>query len=238
MGNFINPKIVLFSMKISPYFNEENFLNISPGYDMRLTWIFAQEHQQQVATAVERAKQVTMTDLNSVVSGGVSYFFSNVKKNRKIFNSFVIWKYIVYFDQSLYLQRPDIARLMQLHAHAQANLAGAVSGPPGLPPGFPNGGLGLPPGLAGLQHGIPTSLSNSLLGSLPTSIAASLGGLGPGPLHPALSMLKPHLPLDHKRDEDVRKSLSESNGNFSGNFWQNFLNFLSFMKKKLSYLRF
>ena len=83
LGNFINPKIVLFSMKISPYFNEENFLNISPGYDMRLTWIFAQEHQQQVATAVERAKQVTMTDLNSVVSGGVSYFFSNVKKIEK-----------------------------------------------------------------------------------------------------------------------------------------------------------
>ena len=29
----------------------------------------SQEHQQQVATAVERAKQVTMSDLNSVVGG-------------------------------------------------------------------------------------------------------------------------------------------------------------------------
>ncbi len=32
----------------------------------------SQEHQQQVATAVERAKQVTMSDLNAVVAGGVS----------------------------------------------------------------------------------------------------------------------------------------------------------------------
>lgn len=30
----------------------------------------AQEHQQQVATAVERAKQVTMTELNAII--GVS----------------------------------------------------------------------------------------------------------------------------------------------------------------------
>ena len=36
----------------------------------------SQEHQQQVATAVERAKQVTMSDLNSVVAGGVSPIFS------------------------------------------------------------------------------------------------------------------------------------------------------------------
>lgn len=27
----------------------------------------AQEHQQQVATAVERAKQVTMTELNAII---------------------------------------------------------------------------------------------------------------------------------------------------------------------------
>ena len=29
----------------------------------------SQEHQQQVATAVERAKQVTMSDLNSAIGG-------------------------------------------------------------------------------------------------------------------------------------------------------------------------
>ena len=32
----------------------------------------SQEHQQQVATAVERAKQVTMSELNSVI--GVSQY--------------------------------------------------------------------------------------------------------------------------------------------------------------------
>lgn len=31
----------------------------------------SQDHQQQVATAVERAKQVTMTELNAII--GVSY---------------------------------------------------------------------------------------------------------------------------------------------------------------------
>ena len=65
-------------------------------------------------------------------------------------------------------QRPDIARLMQLHAQAQAgqaaSIASLVNGPPGLP-GLPPGALGLPPGLQGLPPGlnIPTSLSSSLL---------------------------------------------------------------------------
>ena len=123
----------------------------------------------------------------------------------------------------MFQQRPDIARLMQLHAQAQAgqaaNLASLVNGPPGMP-GLPPGALGLPPGLQGLQQGlppglnIPTSLSSSLLQGLPTSIAASLGGLGggPNPLHPALSMLKPQLPVEPKREDEIRKSLSESNG--------------------------
>lgn len=33
----------------------------------------AQEHQQQVASAVDRAKQVTMPELNAII--GVSWFF-------------------------------------------------------------------------------------------------------------------------------------------------------------------
>ena len=52
----------------------------------------SQEHQQQVATAVERAKQVTMADLSSAIGGAAAAGG----------------------------QRPDIARLMQLHAQAQA----------------------------------------------------------------------------------------------------------------------
>ena len=113
-------------------------------------------------------------------------------------------------------QRPDIARLMQLHAQAQAgqaaSIASLVNGPPGLP-GLPPGALGLPPGLQGLPPGlnIPTSLSSSLLQGLPTSLSSSLGGLGPNPLHPALSMLKPQMP-DPKKEDELRKSLSESNG--------------------------
>lgn len=35
----------------------------------------AQEHQQQVATAVERAKQVTMTELNAIIGVCVFYLF-------------------------------------------------------------------------------------------------------------------------------------------------------------------
>ena len=35
----------------------------------------SQEHQQQVATAVERAKQVTMSDLNSVVGVSFQFFY-------------------------------------------------------------------------------------------------------------------------------------------------------------------
>lgn len=36
-------------------------------------FFFYFQHQQQVATAVERAKQVTMTELNAII--GVSVFF-------------------------------------------------------------------------------------------------------------------------------------------------------------------
>lgn len=35
----------------------------------------SQEHQQQVATAVERAKQVTMTELNAIIGVSIFFFF-------------------------------------------------------------------------------------------------------------------------------------------------------------------
>lgn len=182
----------------------------------------SQEHQQQVATAVERAKQVTMADLNTAIGGGAAGAAGAVAAAAGVSSTGRdTWRLIPF---PLLQQRPDIARLMQLHAQAQAgqqaaNLANLVNGPPGMP-GLPPGALGLPPGLQGLPHGlnIPTSLSSSLLQGLPTSIAASLGGLGgPNPLHPALSMLKPQLPLDPKREDEIRKSLSESNGKFEIN---------------------
>jgi hypothetical protein len=166
----------------------------------------SQEHQQQVATAVERAKQVTMSDLNNVVAAGGAPGASVAPAGGPAG------------------ARPDMIRLMQLHAQAQAGQAGLA----GLA-GLQNGG-GLPPGLAGLPPGalaqslglqaaglppgfsLPSSMPSSLLSSLPTSLASLMG---PNPIHPALGMLKPQLPQEPKREEDVRKSLSESNGMLS-----------------------
>lgn len=37
----------------------------------------SQEHQQQVATAVERAKQVTMTELNAIIGVSVNLYFTS-----------------------------------------------------------------------------------------------------------------------------------------------------------------
>ena len=119
-------------------------------------------------------------------------------------------------------------RLMQLHAQAQAGQAGLPAGlPAGLAglAGLQNGG-GLPPGLAGLPPGalaqslglpaglppgfsLPSSMQSSLLSSLPTSLASLMG---PNPIHQTLGMLKPQLPTEPKREEEIRKSLSESNG--------------------------
>ena len=87
----------------------------------------------QVATAMERAKQVTMTDLNSVVaSAGAPQAPPNAPGGG----------------------RPDMLRLMQLHAQAQAGQAGLA----GLA-GLQNGAAGLPPGLAGLP---PNALAHTL----------------------------------------------------------------------------
>ena len=149
---------------------------------------------------MERAKQVTMSDLN-VASGGAPQAPPSAPGGG----------------------RPDMLRLMQLHAQAQAGQAGLA----GLA-GLQNGGGGLPPGLAGLPpnalaqslglQGLPpglglpsVSMPSSILSSLPSSIASLMG---PNPIHPALGMLKPQLPQEPKREEDVRKSLSESNGGY------------------------
>ncbi|XP_047004369.1 transducin-like enhancer protein 4 isoform X2 [Schistocerca americana] len=82
----------------------------------------SQEHQQQVATAVERAKQVTMTELNAVVGQ----------------------------------QRPDLPRLLQMHAQQLPHAAHAPPLPMMPHPGPPNaaaasllglsGALAAPPG--------------------------------------------------------------------------------------------
>ena len=186
----------------------------------------SQEHQQQVATAMERAKQVlfliltadqtyplppsqvTMSDLNSVVAAGGAPGAPPGAPGAPAAAA------------AGANARPDMLRLMQLHAQAQAGQAG-LAGLAGLQNGsLPPGLAGLPPGAlaqslglqaAGLPPGfsLPSSMPSSLLSSLPTSLASLMG---PNPIHPALGMLKPQLPTEPKREEDVRKSLSESNG--------------------------
>jgi len=127
-------------------------------------------------------------------------------------------------------QRPDLARLMQMTAQAQAAQLGpagpaaaaAVAGiPPGLLPGHP----GAPPVSATPvpPHGLPTTLS--LLAGIPTSLATSMpaGGLP----HPAFASLlaqqKPGLPhgaeaaaaaaaaAARAKEEELKRAL-ESNG--------------------------
>lgn len=63
-------------------FNSILVLTLQTEISKRLNAIITQivpflqsEHQNQVATAVERAKQITMTELNAVI--GVSYTLSN-----------------------------------------------------------------------------------------------------------------------------------------------------------------
>ena len=90
----------------------------------------SQEHQQQVATAVERAKQVTMADLNTAIGGGAAGAAGAVAAAAGVSSTGRdTWRLIPF---PLLQQRPDIARLMQLHAQAQAgqqaaNLANLVN---------------------------------------------------------------------------------------------------------------
>jgi len=145
----------------------------------------SQEHQQQVATAVERAKQVTMAELNSVIGQTQ--------------------------------QRPDLARLMQIHA-ASAQAGGMPPGGPagvaaqlsGLPPGLLNGlnipGAGNPGGLPG---GLPTSIAQ--LAGIPTSMASLIGGQP----HPAFASLlaqqKPSLDISslaRSKDEELKRAIA------------------------------
>ncbi|XP_071050806.1 protein groucho-like isoform X1 [Onthophagus taurus] len=81
----------------------------------------SQEHQQQVAGAVERAKQVTMTDLNAIIG-------------KKFPDSMI---HHVMFQQ----QRPDLPRLLQ-QMHAQQLPAHAAAPPISM---MPHPGLGAPP---------------------------------------------------------------------------------------------
>ena len=117
------------------------------------------------------------------------------------FYSFNKLLYLIFFQQQ---QRPDLARLMQIHAQAQAGQL-APGGPAGLPPGLLAGHPGAPAGL-------PTTMS--LLAGIPTTAAPSLAGP-----HPAFASLlaaqKPtHDPLAivKSMDMELKRSSADTNG--------------------------
>lgn len=110
--------------------------------------------------------------------------------------------FIILFQQQ---QRPDLARLMQIHAQAQAGQLAPGPGPAGLPPGLLAGHPGAPTGL-------PTTMS--LLAGIPTSATPSLAGA-----HPAFASLlaaqKPTpdpLAIVKGIDMDLKRSSAETNG--------------------------
>ena len=115
-----------------------------------------------------------------------------------------------YFSKFQQTQRPDLARLMQIHASAAG---GVPPGPAGLPPGL-LGGPGttppsLPAGLPGLPAGLPTSIA--LLAGIPSSLAQA------GP-HPAFASLlaqqkpNPDIPSLQPKDEVLKRAIADTNG--------------------------
>ena len=120
-------------------------------------------------------------------------------------NNYLILKIILFIILFQQQQRPDLARLMQIHAQAQAGQLAPGPGPAGLPPGLLGGHPGAPAGL-------PTTMS--LLAGIPTSATPSLAGA-----HPAFASLlaaqKPTpdpLAIVKGIDMDLKRSSAETNG--------------------------
>ena len=79
-------------------------------------------------------------------------------------------------------QRPDLARLMQMHAAQTAQLGALGQAPiPGLPPGL----LGHPGAVVG-PAGLPASLLGAAAAGIPTSLAQAVSAAG---THPAFASL-------------------------------------------------
>lgn len=126
-----------------PYFQTEISKRLSALINQLVPFL-SQEHQQQVLTAVERAKQITMSELNAVI--GVSICI------------FIVAEYQSSFYFHLQQQR-DLPRILQ-QMHAQQLPGGAL--PPTLPMSMPH------PGLAGGPSQL-AALTNSSNGPTPGS---------------------------------------------------------------------
>ena len=120
-----------------------------------------------------------------------------------------------YFSKFQQTQRPDLARLMQIHASAAGGLP---PGPAGLPPGLLGGAGATPPSLpAGLPGGLPAGLP----AGLPTSIALLAGipsSLAQAGTHPAFASLlaqqkpNPDIPSLQPKDEVLKRAIADTNG--------------------------
>ena len=136
----------------------------------------------------------------------------------------VIYLCFVYFSLQQTQQRPDLARLMQLHASGAA--AAAPAGlPPGLLPGPPGapGPAGLPTALLAGKTGNSGSqpdtsdftdffpgIPSSLAGPHP-AFASLLAQQKPNPAEPAPLPAPPGAARPSK-DEELKKAISEING--------------------------
>ena len=88
-------------------------------------------------------------------------------------NSYLILEIILFIILFQQQQRPDLARLMQIHAQAQAGQLAPGPGPAGLPPGLLAGHPGAPTGLPttmSLLAGIPTSATQNRFYSVASTI--------------------------------------------------------------------
>ncbi|XP_043189862.1 transducin-like enhancer protein 4 isoform X3 [Amphibalanus amphitrite] len=111
----------------------------------------SQEHQQQVASAVERAKQVTMAELNQIIG---LQSMNGSEKDHELKMADQLRLLAKQISQQMHAQQLPHSHAPPLSMMPHPGLAG-----PGLPPSTVASLLGLT-GLAGGQAGHPAALSN------------------------------------------------------------------------------
>ncbi|KAF8563514.1 hypothetical protein P879_07973 [Paragonimus westermani] len=102
----------------------------------------SQEHQSQVLSAIERAKQVTMQELNSVLTAQIED-----AKTSKFFNG---------NNSGLMAEQLEAYKMSALSGTPPSSLASGLHG------------LNMSHGVAGSSYGVPTNIPNSLPGVIPS----------------------------------------------------------------------
>ena len=140
------------------------------------------------------AKKIDTDVVLTDVYQSTHYLNTHLQYISVFYNGLQIMQSFFHFQQQ---QRPDLARLMQIHA-----AGGLPPSPAALPPGL-LGGPGAGPA------GLPTSIA--LLAGIPTSLAQA------GP-HPAFASLlaqqKPTVPdpVIRPKDEELKRAIADTNG--------------------------